>query len=137
MCNRDSEESAPAEYPPDQPEADLQEADGDQYGAEETDVEAEELEEEGGVVVAAPADPDAMEEDTEIGGAEEGKEVEDDEEGSEDLEESSEDEEDELEEDEGIEGAEDDEMALDDGHAPAPGVAVQVAHPPAPEAMAH
>ena len=36
--HRDSEESAPPEFPPDQPEADLT-ADGDQYGADEEDDE--------------------------------------------------------------------------------------------------
>jgi histone chaperone ASF1 len=38
--NRDSEESAPPEFPPEQPEADLN-ADGDQYGIEEEDEEME------------------------------------------------------------------------------------------------
>ncbi|KAG9204578.1 Histone chaperone asf1 [Epicoccum nigrum] len=39
----DSEESAPPEFPPEQPEADLN-ADGDQYGIEEEDEEEEEAE---------------------------------------------------------------------------------------------
>ncbi|PSN62831.1 histone deposition protein Asf1 [Corynespora cassiicola Philippines] len=54
----DSEESAPPEFPPEQPEADLN-ADGDQYGIEE---EEEEVEVEG----AAPADG----EDADMAGAE-------------------------------------------------------------------
>jgi hypothetical protein len=58
-CYRDSDASAPAEFPPDQPEADLT-ADGEEYGAEEL---AEEEEEEAEGVEAAPADPDAMVDD--------------------------------------------------------------------------
>jgi histone chaperone ASF1 len=49
--NRDSEASAPAEFPPEQPEADLV-ADGDEYGAEELAEEDEEEEVEG----AGPSD---------------------------------------------------------------------------------
>merc|ERR1711964_290628 len=62
----DSEASAPAEFPPEQPEADLV-ADGDQYGAEEAEDEEEEVVEGG---EAAVADPDAMVDDSEMAGAE-------------------------------------------------------------------
>ncbi|TVY80630.1 Histone chaperone ASF1 [Lachnellula suecica] len=52
----DSDDSAPAEFPPDQPEADLN-ADGEEYGAEEAEEEEEEIAE----GAEAAADPDAME----------------------------------------------------------------------------
>lgn len=64
MCLfRDSEASAPAEFPPEQPEADLA-ADEEEYGAEEE--QEEEVEEtENGTKAEAPAGEDA-----EMGGAE-------------------------------------------------------------------
>ncbi|KAF2219905.1 ASF1 like histone chaperone-domain-containing protein [Elsinoe ampelina] len=102
----DSEESAPAEYPPDQPEADTVEDDAEQYGAEEEEDEAEEVVTEEAAKVQG--------EDTEMAEAEgtngETK-VEDDDAasdaGSEDLEaESSGSEEEEEEEEEGEEGQE-------------------------------
>ncbi|KUJ10729.1 histone deposition protein Asf1 [Mollisia scopiformis] len=107
----DSEASAPAEFPPEQPEADLV-ADGDQYGAEEAEEEEEEEVAEG--AEGAVADPDAMVDDSEMAGVEGEKAVEAGEEsddGSEDLEaESSGSDEEELEEEE-VEGeAEDMEM---------------------------
>ncbi|KAF2794984.1 histone deposition protein Asf1 [Melanomma pulvis-pyrius CBS 109.77] len=70
----DSEESAPPEFPPDQPEADEGVADGDQYGAEEEEeeeaealegapVEGEDAEMAGGEETAGPAiDEDAASE---------------------------------------------------------------------------
>ncbi|KAF2176362.1 histone deposition protein Asf1 [Zopfia rhizophila CBS 207.26] len=101
----DSEESAPPEFPPDQPEADLGIADGDQYGAEE---EEEELEAEG---VAAEG------EDAEMAGGEDtaGPQADEDaasEAGSEeiDIEES----EGEDEEEEEGEGDGDEDMEMDD-----------------------
>lgn len=102
----DSDASAPAEFPPEQPEADLT-ADGEEYGAEE----AEDEEEEGAEEVSA--DPDAMGEDSVMAGAD--AEIaaavdEESDDGSEDLEaESSGSEDEELEEEEG-EGGEDMEM---------------------------
>ncbi|PWW71702.1 histone deposition protein Asf1 [Tuber magnatum] len=108
----DSEESAPSEFPPDQPEADEAEDDADNYGAEEE--EELEGEEEAGV---APAD-----EDVEMGGADdtagpvagkEADEVSDD--GSEDLEAESSGEDDEEEEGEGE--AEEDDAMVDDSTA--------------------
>jgi histone chaperone ASF1 len=108
-CSRDSEDSAPAEFPPDQPDADQAEDDEDKYAADETDLEAV-VEGEG-----TPADPDAM--DTDMGGADDtaGPSAvptkEDEGAESEDLEaESSGDEEDEEEGDE-------DEQMVEDDHA--------------------
>jgi len=106
----DSDASAPAEYPPDQPEADLT-ADGEEYGADEADEEEEETE--GGE--AAVADPDAMVEDSEMAGAEvEHPAGEESDAGSEDLEAESSGSEDELEEEE-EEGDADEPMELDAG----------------------
>ncbi|KAL3426354.1 histone chaperone ASF1 [Phlyctema vagabunda] len=107
----DSDASAPAEFPPEQPEADLV-ADGDQYGAEEAeDEEEEELAE--GAEGAAAADPDAMVDDSEMAGAE-GVAAEESDAGSEDLEAESSGSEDEVEEeDEEGEGAADEDMEMD------------------------
>jgi len=97
----DSEESAPAEFPPEQPEVDLQEDDEAKYGAED---EEEEEEVEGGEPeVAEGAATAAKPEDTDMEGVEaEGKEEDEESEaGSEDIEDDSEDdEEEELEEEE-------------------------------------
>ena len=96
----DSEESAPAEFPPEQPEVDAQEDDGVTYGAEEEEEEEEEEE------VAGPAtkveDGDADMEGVEVNG----KEVDEESEaGSEDIEdESDEEDEEDLEEEEDGEG---------------------------------
>lgn len=99
----DSDDSAPAEFPPDQPEADLVPDDGEQYGAEE---EEEEEVEEGAEV--AVVDPDAMVEDSEMAGAEaDPTAAEESDDGSEDLEaESSGSEDEALEEEEEAEGDE-------------------------------
>ncbi|KAN0102039.1 histone deposition protein Asf1 [Hyaloscypha variabilis] len=107
----DSEASAPPEFPPEQPEADLT-ADGDQYGADEAEEEEEEIEEGG------EAAPDAMVQDSEMAGAEgEGAIVagEESDDGSEDLEaDSSGSEDEELEEEEAEgEGEGDDAMEVD------------------------
>ncbi|KAF1920542.1 ASF1 like histone chaperone-domain-containing protein [Ampelomyces quisqualis] len=103
----DSDESAPPEFPPEQPEADLN-ADGDQYGIEEEEEEEDEAEAE-----AAPVEG----EDAAMAGAEDtaGPANDDDAEseaGSEEI--DIEDSEGEDEEDEGEEGGEDD-MEVDDG----------------------
>ncbi|KAJ9149144.1 Histone chaperone [Coniochaeta hoffmannii] len=120
----DSEASAPAEYPPEQPEADLV-ADGDEYGAEEL---AEEEEEEEVVEGAGPSDTNgaaeaATKEDAAMEGVEaeaeaEGENgVEEDEmseDGSVDIEGESEDElVEEEEEGEGEAGEGGDEMEVD------------------------
>ena len=117
---RDSEETAPAEFPPEQPEADHAEDDEKQYGAEEVELEEALIKEE-----AALKD----EEDQEMGGAEETAGVKADEVSdaeSEDLEAASsgsEDEEGDEEEEEEVEGeAEvdgDEEMDMGDDDKPA------------------
>ncbi|KAL6852702.1 Histone chaperone asf1 [Amphichorda felina] len=116
----DSEASAPAEFPPEQPEADLV-ADGEEYGAEEAEEEAAEESE--------LSKKGQVGEDAEMAGVENGDdndqehgndEDEMSEDGSVDIEDESEDE---LEEDEleGVEGAEggDDAMEVDATDKPA------------------
>ncbi|KAF7930010.1 hypothetical protein BTUL_0181g00180 [Botrytis tulipae] len=119
----DSDASAPAEFPPEQPEADLV-ADGEEYGAEEAgEDEDEEVEgEEGGA-----ADPDAMEQDSEMAGAEaEGAAAEETGDESEDLEAESSGESDEEVEEE--EGAGDDDMEMDGVEKPISGKTGGVTH---------
>ncbi len=106
---RDTEDSAPAEFPPEQPEADVVEDDGVNYGAEEVELE------EGLKAELAAEEAKAGGEDEEMAGAEETaggakEEDEDSDAGSEDLEaESSGSEDEDAEEEEG-EGDEDMEM---------------------------
>ncbi|KAF4950117.1 hypothetical protein FSARC_13301 [Fusarium sarcochroum] len=119
----DSEASAPAEFPPEQPEADLT-ADGDQYGAEEAEEEA--AEEAEAAEEEAKAKP-SNGEDSEMAGVEnegEGENAQDEDElsddGSVDLEGESEDE---LEEEEEVEGegegeGEGDAMEVDSSEKP-------------------
>lgn len=144
--NRDSEASAPAEFPPEQPEADLV-ADGDEYGAEEL---AEEDEEEvdgagpsdtNGAAEAAHKEDAAMEgvDDNAEGEAEGENGVEEDEmseDGSVDIEGESEDElveeEDEEGEGEGEAGEGGDEMEVDTDAKPADAAGAKHA-----EVMAH
>ncbi|CAK1365489.1 Histone chaperone asf1 [Cercospora beticola] len=111
----DSEESAPSEFPPEQPNVDNEEDDEAAYGAEE-----EEEEEEDATAAGALAEGEASAtaklpgEDAEMEGVENGKD--DDEEsnaGSEDLEAESEDDEDDEEEAE----EEGDDMEMDDAPA--------------------
>ncbi|KAK3689867.1 ASF1 like histone chaperone-domain-containing protein [Podospora appendiculata] len=118
----DSEASAPAEFPPEQPEADLV-ADEEEYGAEEL---AEEEEEELAEAGPAGADgADAADKDAEMAGVESAdveveNGVDEDElsdEGSVDIEGESEDDLEEEEEGEGVEG---DEMDVDMGDADKP-----------------
>ncbi|KAI0394407.1 histone deposition protein Asf1 [Xylariaceae sp. FL0594] len=118
----DSEASAPAEFPPEQPEADLQ-VDEEEYGAEELEEDAED----DGVTSADKAGEGstalAADGDAEMGGAEENGEVGEDEmseDGSVDLENESDDElleeevEGEVEGQGDAAGAGDDAMELDD-----------------------
>ncbi|CZR64328.1 probable ASF1-anti-silencing protein [Phialocephala subalpina] len=119
----DSEASAPAEFPPEQPEADLV-ADGDQYGAEEAEEEEEEEVAEG--AEAAAADPDAMVDDAEMAGVEGEKAGEESDDGSEDLEAESSGSEDELEEEE-VEGEAED-MEMDGVEKPNGTNGVETAH---------
>lgn len=121
--DRDTEDSAPAEYPPEQPEADALDDDGAAYGAEEAELQAaleRELEDTEAKLANIKGEP-TTDHDSEMGGTEqpeaasrgddEGSEA-----GSEDLEAESsgsddEDEEEEGEgEGEGAEGHEDMEM---------------------------
>ncbi|KAJ6115883.1 Histone deposition protein Asf1 [Penicillium sp. IBT 18751x] len=108
----DSEESAPAEYPPDQPEADNLDDDSNAYGAEERELEAalvRELEE------ANKGEIEGDDHDMEGGEATAGNDEEEASDAeSEDLEEESDDDdEDELDEDEAAEADEDVEMGDD------------------------
>ncbi|KAL8832948.1 MAG: hypothetical protein Q9170_004629 [Blastenia crenularia] len=114
----DSEDSAPAEFPPEQPEADVVEDDGAAYGAEEAELEAAEAEAE--AVDGVKEDG----EDEEMGGAEDTSgpatakaEAEESDAGSEDLEaESSGSEEEDIEEEE-VEGEADEDMEMGDESA--------------------
>ncbi|KAJ5594794.1 uncharacterized protein N7459_001002 [Penicillium hispanicum] len=124
----DSDESAPAEYPPDQPEADNLDDDSGAYGAEEAELEA--------ALVKELEDNNKPEpgEDHEMDGGEAtaGKEDEEDEvsdAGSEDLEEESDDDDDDLDEDEAGEGDDDVEMGDDSEQ--------KSAHQPQAEVMVH
>lgn len=133
MTFRDSEESAPAEYPPEQPEADVLEDDGAAYGAEETELEAaliKELED----VDHQDGDDQEME-GTETAAAATAEEDDDSDAGSEDLEaESSGSEDEDLEDDDAADGEDDVEMG-DDGE-PKDNVAAQQAQHQ-PELMVH
>lgn len=129
----DTEESAPAEFPPEQPDVDQEAADGEQYGAEEDEDDEEDEAEEGAEGVEGEASADAKAkakvkgDDTEMEGVEgengkAGNGKEEDEEsdaGSEDLEAESEgDEEEDLEDEEGDgegEGEQNGDVEMDDG----------------------
>ncbi|PYH41335.1 nucleosome assembly factor ASF1 [Aspergillus saccharolyticus JOP 1030-1] len=106
----DSEESAPAEYPPDQPDADLVD-DSNTYGAEEAELEAalvKELEE------AERQDTSRGEDqDMEGGEATAGDEEDISDAESEDIEDESDDDDEELDEEEGGDADEDIEMGDD------------------------
>ena len=120
---RDTEDSAPAEFPPEQPEADIVEDDGANYGAEEVELE------EGLKAELAAAEAEKGGEDEEMAGADDtvgAKEKDDDDDdsdaGSEDLEaeSSGSDDEDAEEEEEEGDGVEDMEMGEGEGeHAEA------------------
>lgn len=104
----DSEASAPAEFPPEQPEADLV-ADGDQYGADEEEEEAELAEGESSAAAAQPGDDAEMagvEQENGKAPAGDAEEEEMSEDGSVDIEGESEDELEEEEEDGAAEGSE-------------------------------
>ncbi|KAJ8112317.1 hypothetical protein ONZ43_g5420 [Nemania bipapillata] len=131
----DSEASAPAEFPPEQPEADLQ-ADEDEYGAEELDEEVEDeadgVTDKNGASSAVAADGDAemagTEEAGEIGGEDEMSE-----DGSVDLENESDDElDDDVEGEAGAQGdtagVADDAMEVDENMTDAPNPKGVAAH---------
>lgn len=118
MAHRDSEASAPAEFPPEQPEADLA-ADEEDYGADEAAEDEEEATAENGIAEAVNGE-EVKGEDSAMAGVDETAEngADEDElsdEGSEDIEGESEDEmEEEEEEGEGEgEAAGGDEMEVD------------------------
>ncbi|KAH0563132.1 Histone chaperone asf1 [Trichoglossum hirsutum] len=128
----DSEESAPAEFPPDQPEADSIDNDGSTYGADEEDEElAEELEAE------------AEGEDAEMVGAEDtagpsngvtAEALDEDDAGSEDLEaesSGSEEEDIDVEEDEG-EGDVEEDIDMGDEGGDKPSIGAPADHQPEP-----
>jgi histone chaperone ASF1 len=138
----DSDESAPAEFPPEQPDVDAAEDDSATYGAEEEELEGEEEEgfPEGGEAAALGASvvaPKVPGDDHDMEGAEaNGKD--DDEEsnaGSEDLEAESEDDEEEDLEDEEGEGEEEvegEDVEMDDGADNANGSTEQASKQQAP-----
>lgn len=116
---RDTEESAPAEYPPEQPEADITADDGAAYGAEEIELEEglkAELQAEEAKAVEAGEDEEMVGADQISGAKEEDEENSDA--GSEDLEAESSGSEDE-EEEEGEEGGDED-MEMADGEQAGP-----------------
>jgi histone chaperone ASF1 len=133
--SRDSEDSAPAEYPPEQPEADQLDDDETRYGAEEAEMQAaleKELEE------TEALEKEGTGEDAAMGGVEPAKKEDDEasDAGSEDLEEESSDDDD--EEDEEVEA--DDDMEMADGEEkPADGQATEKkpAEGKQPEVMVH
>ncbi|OQO01551.1 Histone chaperone asf1 [Cryoendolithus antarcticus] len=126
----DSEESAPAEFPPEQPDVDAQEDDGATYGAEEEEEEEAE-------VGAAEGEAASKVEDHEMDGVDEApsgkneddEEAEDSDAGSEDLEAESEGDEDDLDDEEAEaeeNGENGEDMEMDDG--PVEGVKNGVPH---------
>lgn len=111
----DSDESAPSEFPPEQPDVDAQEDDGATYGAEEEEEEEGAVEVEEGEAAAKAEGEDADMEGVETNGGK--NEDEESDAGSEDLEAESEDEDEEdLEEEE----ADGDDMEMDDAHVQQP-----------------
>ncbi|PGH18893.1 histone chaperone ASF1 [Polytolypa hystricis UAMH7299] len=103
----DSDDSAPAEFPPEQPEADGLDDDGAAYGAEEAEMQAALEEELAKVEQEAPGD------DQEMGGVVR-DEDEESEAGSEDLEAESSGSDDEEDEEDGGEGEGDDDIEMGD-----------------------
>jgi len=134
---RDSEDSAPAEFPPEQPEADVIDDDGAAYGAEEVELEEALIKEEAALAAEGEDMEMAGAEDT-AGPATAPDDDDDSDAGSEDLEAESSGSDEEIEEEEG-EGDEDMEMG-EDGEAK-PAAAAQngqpIGEPPHGEVMVH
>ena len=133
LLHRDSDDSAPAEYPPDQPEADGLDDDSAAYGAEERELEAALLKELEESNKPAEGDDHEMEgADAPAGKEDEEEEISDAE--SEDLEAESDDDEDDLDEEEGGDG--DDDVEMGDDTEPKDDAA-KPTHQPQPELMVH
>lgn len=107
IWSRDSDDSAPAEYPPEQPEADTLDDDGANYGAEEAEMQAALERELAEVEAKAKAEEG---EDKTMAGTDDKDDDAVSETGSEDLEAESSDDDEDEEEEEAIEGDEDVEM---------------------------
>lgn len=141
--NRDSEDSAPAEFPPEQPDVDQQDDDGAAYGAEEVELETalqRELEETEKELAEGDknGDDQEMEGAADTSGAKADEEEEASDAESEDLEaESSDDDDDEDLEEEGEgEGDGDEEMDMGEDGAAASGASGEHAQQH-PEVMVH
>lgn len=132
--SRDTEDSAPAEFPPEQPEADIVEDDGANYGAEEVELE------EGLKAELAAAEAEKGE-DEEMAGADDTagvKEKDDDSDaGSEDLEAESSGSDDEEAEEEEEEGDGDEDMEMGDAEHAEGSRKQQALHQPAGPVMVH
>ena len=111
---RDTEDSAPAEFPPEQPEADIVEDDGANYGAEEVELE-EGLKAELAAAEAEKGEDEEMAGADDTAGPKEKEEEEDSDAGSEDLEAESSGSEDEDAEEEEEEGDGDEDMEMGEG----------------------
>ncbi|KAL2860465.1 histone chaperone [Aspergillus pseudodeflectus] len=125
----DSEESAPAEYPPEQPEADVLEDDSNAYGAEEVELEnalVRELEE-------AEKEEPAKGEDHEMEGTDNHEELSDAE--SEDIEDESDDDDDDIDEEDG--GDADEDVEMGDDTEPKDDNTNPAAHHPQQQVMVH
>ncbi|KAI9370098.1 histone chaperone [Aspergillus egyptiacus] len=125
----DSEESAPAEYPPEQPEADVLEDDGAAYGAEEAELEAalvKELEdaEKGGPAKGEDHEMEGMDNNEDISDAE-----------SEDIEDESDDDDDDIDEEEA--GDVDEDVEMGDDSEPKDDNANPATHHPQQQVMVH
>ncbi|KAL1582310.1 hypothetical protein WHR41_08990 [Cladosporium halotolerans] len=136
----DSDESAPAEFPPEQPDVDAAEDDGATYGADEEEEEEEGFPEggEAAALGAATVAPKVPGEDHDMEGAENNGKDDDEESnaGSEDLEaESEDDEEEDLEDEEGEneEEGEGEDVEMDDGADGANGNAEQASKQQPPQ----
>ncbi|KAL3493806.1 histone chaperone [Aspergillus germanicus] len=126
----DSEESAPAEYPPEQPEADVLEDDSNAYGAEEVELEnalVRELEE-------AEKEEPAKGEDHEMEGTDNHEEEISDAE-SEDIEDESDDDDDDIDEEDG--GDADEDVEMGDDTEPKDDNTNPAAHHPQQQVMVH
>ncbi|CEL08029.1 Putative Histone chaperone asf1 [Aspergillus calidoustus] len=126
----DSEESAPAEYPPEQPEADVLEDDSNAYGAEEVELEnalVRELEE-------AEKEEPAKGEDQEMEGTDNHEEELSDAE-SEDIEDESDDDDDDIDEEDG--GDADEDVEMGDDTEPKDDNTNPAAHHPHQQVMVH